>query len=58
MKNFIYVFCEQDRDELLRCGYTMLAYDEAQNIFVFVNREEHVFSQLTLPCLETDAFTL
>ena len=40
MKQFIYVFSEQSRDELIRAGFVMLKEESNNGIFVFKNDEE------------------
>lgn len=57
MRQFIYVFCEEDRDSLLASGYALLKQDDANNIFIFMNREEQRYAKLKLPHLLSDTLT-
>ena len=57
MRKFRYVFCRQDRDELLALGYQLLKEDDANRMYVFANREVQTFSTLKLPHLTTDTLT-
>ena len=57
MQKFIYVFGEEDRDTLLNSGYALLKQDEANNIFIFLNREEQYFERLRLPHMTSDTLT-
>ena len=57
MQEFIYVFCEEDRDSLIDSGYALLKQDDANNIFIFLNREEQRFAKLKLPHMLSDTLT-
>ena len=46
MKQFIYVFNEQSRDELLEAGFIMLKEESNNNAFVFKNEED---TEIPLP---------
>lgn len=37
-RHFIYVFCKEARDSLLKRGYTMVQEDARQRVWVFENK--------------------
>ena len=39
MENFVYVFDEKTRDQLLSDGYELLGQNNEQHIFVFLNKD-------------------
>ena len=41
--HFIYVFCAEARDNLLKRGYTLLHKDERQKVWVFENKGDNPF---------------
>ena len=48
---FIYVFTDQDRDELLSRGYILLKEDKSNQIYIFsYDGKEENFDSLNLYC--------
>lgn len=39
MENFVYVFDEKTRDQLLSDGYELLGQNNEKHIFVFLNKD-------------------
>lgn len=54
---FIYVFSIEDYKKLLLMGYTPLQSDEKQNIYIFANQDNLVFSAEEIRCVRSDTLT-
>lgn len=57
MSNFIYVFCEKDRDTLVDLKYKMIKSDDVNHIFIFLNENEKNFSYGNMKYVLTDILT-
>lgn len=57
MGKFIYVFSKDTRDFLIDSGYSMLKSDEEKDIYIFVNKNELVFSSTNIVCAFSDTLT-
>lgn len=44
MTNFVYVFGTDSRDKLIAMQYELLKSDEAQHVYVFLNKECQTFA--------------
>ena len=45
MNNFIYVFSQDDKESLIKKGYTILKEDYLNNVFIFLNRNSFSFDK-------------
>ena len=57
MPNFIYVFNEEGRDQLLALQYEMLKCDNEKCIYVFLNKERQDFSNNDFKFALSDTLT-
>lgn len=57
MPNFIYVFNEEGRDQLLALQYEMLKCDNEKRIYVFLNKERQDFSNNDFKFALSDTLT-
>lgn len=57
MANFIYVFTADDRDKLLAMQYELLADNEAEHIYVFLNKECQSFAARNIKFVLSDTLT-
>lgn len=55
-QKFIYVYKKEDRDKLLRYGYTMLKADDNNEIYCFKNLEDTTI-QFDFSVLYSDVLT-
>lgn len=58
MKRFIYVFCQEARDSLLKRGFVLIQEDLKQKIFIFENKECVPFPDEDYAFVLTDTLTL
>ena len=58
MKRFIYVFCIEARDSLLRRGFRMIQEDLKQKIIVLENKDDVPFPDEDYAFVLTDTLTL
>ena len=56
--HFIYVFCAEARDSLLKRGYTLLHEDTRQKVWVFENKEGAPFPDEDYPFVLSDTLSI
>lgn len=54
---FIYVFSKDDRDILLKTGFTLLKEDTRNSIYVFVKSNSLTFALTEVSYIESDTLT-
>lgn len=57
MEKFIYVFSKEDRDALLRAGFSQLKNDENNNLFVFANQTNMNFDLLDMEFVRSNTLS-
>ncbi len=57
MSKFLYVFSENERDELLKLGYSLIKSDIECGIFVFENQAKLSFDKKTVEAIPSDTLT-
>lgn len=57
MSNFIYVFNKNDRDVLLRLGYTLLKSDVSSGLYIFLNSSGQSFANDSIKFALSDTLT-
>lgn len=58
LKHFLYVFCAEARDSLLKRGYKLLQGDDRQKIWIFANKDDVPFSDENYAFILSDTLTL
>lgn len=56
--HFIYVFCKEAKDELLRRGYSLIGEDPKQNVYIFENKGENPFPDKSYAYILSDTLSL
>lgn len=57
-RHFVYVFCKEARDSLLKRGYTMLREDARQKVWVFANKDGVPFPDEDYPFVLSDTLSI
>ncbi len=57
INSFIYVFCEDARDQLLNMQYMLLKQDEANRLYVFTNESRLDFERANISYILSDTLT-
>lgn len=57
MRHFIYVFDQEARDWLLEMNYELFKSDDANRVYVFLNREHQDFEQMNISYILSDTLT-
>lgn len=57
MGRFLYVFSEDARDKLLSRKFEMIKEDNQNNIFIFLNQSDLVFSVNDISYIESNTLT-